>query len=107
MISPVSGQTRRPKRNELLWVEQDSAATSPAQSRPRTRRLINSHVQRFSNNSQRLNRAHHAHPNIATFQRWRLEKSMESTTPAESSRDALRKESSDHSLREDSQTRFS
>jgi hypothetical protein len=102
----ILGQTRRPKRTELLWVEEDSTATSPAQSRPRTRRLINSHVQRFSKNSRRLNRARHVHTNIATFQRWRLEKSKESTTPAGSSRDALRNESGDHPLRDDSQTQF-
>jgi hypothetical protein len=98
-----SDQTRM---TELLWVDQDSATISPPQSRPRTRRLINSHVQRFSKNSLWPNRAHHVHTNIATFQRWRLEKSTNSPTPAESSRDAPPNESGGHPLREDSQTQF-
>lgn len=57
MVTPVSDQTSRPKRNELFWVEQDSLSQSAASNKPRTRRLINSHVQRFSNNTQRLNKA--------------------------------------------------
>ena len=107
MVSPASDQTRRPKRTELLWVDQDSAAISPAQSRPRTRRLINSHVQRFSKNGRWPNIARHAHTNIATFQRWRLERSTKSPTPAESSRDAPPNESGGNPLREDSQTQSS
>lgn len=107
MVSLISDQTQGLKRTGFLWVDQDLAAISPAQSRPRTRRLINSHVQRFPKDTQWPNGARRIDTNIATFQRWRLEKSTKSPTPADSSRDAPQNESSDHPLREDSQTQFS
>lgn len=80
MVALVSNETLRPKRAELLWVDQGSIAKSSVQTKPRTRRLINSHVQRFTKNSQRPKEACNFDANIATFQRWRLEKPTESSS---------------------------
>jgi hypothetical protein len=106
MVTPVSNDTCKPRRSELLWVQQDSTAYLSAQSGPRTRRLINSHVQRFSKNSQRLNKALDFQANIATFQHWRLGTSTESLSRSESSRSSSSDERSIYPAQEDSQTQF-
>jgi hypothetical protein len=85
-VAPVTDEARRPKRTQLLWVEQGSIAKPSAQSKPRTRRLINSHVQRFAKNSQRPKEAQNLDVNPATFQRWRLDKSRGSSSRSKNGR---------------------
>ena len=86
MVALVLDDKVRSKRTDLLWIEQDSVPNSAARSGPRTRHLINSHVQRFSKNSQRLIKARDLQTNLATVQRWRLDKPTERSTSSESSR---------------------
>lgn len=85
-MAPVTDEARRPKRTQLLWVEQGSIAKPSAQSKPRTRRLINSHVQRFAKDSQRPKEAQNLDVNPATFQRWRLDKSSRSSRRSKNGR---------------------
>jgi hypothetical protein len=107
MLALTSDGTRKPRRTELLWVEQDSITNPAKKSKPRTRALINSHVQRFSKNSERLNKARDLDANIATFQRWRLDKSAETSSRPESSRSSWLDEPSTYSSEKDPQTQSS
>ena len=104
MAARSPDDTHRPRRTELLWVEQDSTANSAAQNVPHTRRLINSHVQRFSKNSQRPIKARGFHAKSATFQRWTLDKSAESSGQSERSRSSSSDEPSTILSGDDSQT---